>query len=265
MLPGDISGRTEVSVYEAYVGIAVNMPNKPDPLQNHPREWPSTPYSDEARTEEPPFENSCCIVLFGDCTVSCGLWPSANRPQNHLAIRLRRTFPDQLFIIRNMGEDGGTIGGWLENRRFEELFQTVPLLDIAFIRYGINDRKYHDIPRCISNLREFCTRVRQHYVMATIIIETGIWVDYPKHYMFDRNSRLAPLYNAMREFAGDEGYPLIDVFKNMEIETQNGNWDLRVRGLPAPETTVLDDSFDEFYGNDPAFFTNIHPNSRGMG
>ena len=89
--------------------------------------------------------------------------------------------------------------------------------------------------------------------------------DYPKHYMWDRNSKLAPLYDAMREMARSEGYPIVDIFRNMRTETERGNWDLRVRGLPDGEHTISDDSFDEFFGDDPAFFSNIHPNSRCMG
>jgi hypothetical protein len=100
---------------------------------------------------------------------------------------------------------------------------------------------------------------------VAIIIETGIWVDHPEHYIWDRNSRLAPLYRAMKRFAADQDYPVVDVFRNMEIETIRGNWDLRVRGLPDPEHTIIDDSFDEFFGDDPAFFTNVHPNSRCLG
>jgi hypothetical protein len=35
-------------------GVEANM-GEPDPLQGHTREWPSTPYSDEARAAEPPM------------------------------------------------------------------------------------------------------------------------------------------------------------------------------------------------------------------
>jgi len=83
--------------------------------------------------------------------------------------------------------------------------------------------------------------------------------------MWDRNARLEPLYDAMREMARSEGYYVVDIFTNMQIETARGNWDLRMRGLPDPEHTILDDSFDKFFGGDPAFFTNIHPNSRCIG
>ena len=69
----------------------------------------------------------------------------------------------------------------------------------------------------------------------------------------------------MRAFAQEEGHPLVDIYASMEAETKRGNWDLRVRGLPVPEQTIVDDSFDGFFGDDPAFFTNIHPNSRCLG
>jgi len=236
----------------------------PDPLQGHTREWPSTPYSDEARAAEPPMETSCCIGLFGDCTVDVD-FPPAMRPENHLAVRLLRAFPGQPFVIRNFGDSGGTAGDLLKPGCLAEALADLPRLDIGLVRYGINDRKRDGIPRCVENVSALCCRLREGYADVTIIIETGIWVDYPKHYMFDRNARLAPLYQAMREFAAEEGYSLLDIFASMEAETRNGNWDLRVRGLPDREHVILDDSFDQFFGDDPAFFTNVHPNSRCLG
>ena len=241
-------------------------PNEqPDPLQGHTREWPSTPYSDEARAEEPPPESSCCIALVGDCTVSCLRWPSANRPESHLAVRLRRAFPGQPFVVRNISDEGGTAGVFLASGKLQELFEALPRLDIVFVRFGINDRKSDGISGCIGNLRTLCRRITDRYPDAHVIIETGMWVDYPKHYMWDRNARLAPLYDAMRDMAASEGHPIVDIFARMRRETEAGNWDLRVRGLPDPEHTIVDDSFDMFFGDDPAFFTNIHPNSRCMG
>ena len=76
--------------------------DRPDPLQGHTREWPSTPYSDEARAQEPSPANSCCIALIGDCTMSDRSWPG---PENQMAVRLRRAFPEQPFVIRNISED----------------------------------------------------------------------------------------------------------------------------------------------------------------
>jgi acyl-CoA thioesterase-1 len=238
---------------------------QPDPLQGHTREWPSTPYSDEARAAEPPAEASCCIALIGDCTVSCLRWPPANRPEHHLAVRLRRAFPGQPFVIRNISDEGGTAGGFLKSDKLSELFDALPRLHVAFVRFGINDRKHEGITACIENLRGLCREITGHYPETAIVVETGIWVDYPAHYLWDRNAKLAPLYDEMRAMAHSEGYAVVDIFKHMEAETARGNWDLRVRGLPDPEHTILGDSFDAFFDDDPAFFSNIHPNARGMG
>jgi len=235
----------------------------PDPEQGHAPDWPSTPYSDEARAAAPSEDAACVIGLFGDCTVSCELWPPANRPEQHLAVRLRRAFPAQPFLVRNVAASGESAGDFLAGR-CAAVLADLPRLDIAFIRYGINDRKRHGIPGCIDNLHRLCLLLQERYPGVLLFIETGIWVDYPRHYLWDRNARLAPLYDAMRTFAQQEGYPVVDIFRRMEAETRQGNWDLRVRGLPDPGHTVLDDAFDAFYGDDPAFFTNIHPNSRGM-
>lgn len=236
----------------------------PDPDQGHTVEWPSTPYSDEARSREPAWEDACCIGLFGDCTVSNDLWPPANRPEHHLATRLHRAFPGQPFLLRNVAASGESAGDFLAGR-IGEILAALPRLDVAFIRYGINDRKQHGISGCIDNMRRLCDRLAHQFAGVTIIIETGIWVDYPTHYLWDRNTRLAPLYSALADFAHQSHYLLLDIFRLMERETKLGNWDLRVRGLPSPEQTVLDDSLDLFFGQDPAFFTNIHPNSRGIG
>ena len=238
--------------------------DQPDPLQGHTREWPSTPYSDEARSDEPAMESACVIALFGDCTVCCSQWPASNRPDNHLRVRLRRAFPDQPFLVRNFAEAGGSAGDYLQAGRADEALASLQRLDVAFIRYGINDRKAHGVPGCIENIRTLCGKITGAFPAATIIIETGMWVDFPDHYLWDRNARLAPLYEAMRAFAAEAGHPLIDIFAKTRELTEAGNWDLRVRGLPDPDHTILDDSFDEFFGDDPAYFTNIHPNSRCM-
>ena len=245
--------------------IKTTTDHQPDPLQGHTREWPSTPYSDEAIAIEPPADHSCCIALVGDCTVSCLRWPPANRPESHLAVRLRRAFPGQLFVIRNISDEGGSAGGFLESGKLRELFDILPHLHIAFVRFGINDRKRDGVLGCIRNLRALCHQVTDHYPGVTVVIETGMWVDYPDHYMWDRNAKLAPLYEAMQDMAEAEGYLLVDIFTHMRLETEKGNWDLRVRGLPDPEHTIVDDSFDAFFADDPAFFTNIHPNSKCMG
>lgn len=237
----------------------------PDPVQNHSREWPSTPYSDEVRAVPPSSDIACTIALIGDCTVACTYFPPANRPENHLAVRLRRAFPNQSFLVHNLAADGESADEFLRPERWEKVLGEIPRLDIAFIRYGINDRKRFGISGCLQNLELLCEALKGHSPGVRLFLETSIWVDYPAHYLWDRNAALGPLYEAMRVFAQENGYPIVDIYANMEAETRRGNWDLRVRGLPAPQHTIVDDSFDAFFGDDPAFFTNIHPNSRCLG
>ena len=235
----------------------------PDAEQGSPadlRDWPSTPYLDEMwsyRVHEPPLEESSVIGLFGDCTVA-GTGGLASH--QHLALRLRRAFPGQRFVVRNLAANGESADGFLS--RAQDVFAELPRLDIAFIRYGINDRKQHGITACIDHLSTFCCKMEISYPGVCLIIETGIWVDYPKHYLWDRNARLRPLYQAMRAFADERGYPTVDIFSRMEEETQRGNWDLRIRGVGED---IYDTSFDAFFAHDPAYFTNIHPNGRCRG
>ena len=110
-----------------------------------------------------------------------------------------------------------------------------------------------------------CSQILDHYQGGTLVIETGMWVDYPDHYMWDRNAKLGPLFDAMKVMARQEDYPVIDIFDYIRGETEAGNWDLRLRGLPDLEHTIIDNSFDEFFGTDPAFYSNIHPNTRCLG
>ena len=238
---------------------------QPDPDQGHPRAWPATPYSDEARAATPVGDGGCHVALLGDCTVSCTYFPPANRPEHHLAVRLRRACPGQRIAVHNLARDGESAGEFVDSGRMAVVLADLPRLDVALVRYGINDRKRDGVTACIVNLRRLCEALRARYPAVRPVIETGIWVDYPAHYQWDRNARLGPLYEAMRQFARAAGYPVVDIFARMAAETRRGNWDLRVRGLPNPQQTIVDDAFDAFFGDDPAFFTNIHPNSRGLG
>jgi acyl-CoA thioesterase-1 len=164
-----------------------------------------------------------------------------------------------------MSDEGASAASYVSSGRLEHLHDALPRLDVAFVRFGVTDRKRNGVSGCIRNLRELCYQIAHHYPEVYIVVETGIWVDYPEHYMWDRNAKLAPLYGTMRDMAASEGYPVVDVFASMRAETERGNWDLRVRGIPNPAHTIIDTSFDEFFDTDPAFFTHIHPNSRCMG
>lgn len=142
---------------------------------------------------------------------------------------MRRAFPNQNVVVRNYGDAGGSARGFLDSNRIDQILQELPQINIAYLRYGINDRKIDGVSGCIRYLRLICERLKEARPDVAIIIETNIWVDYPQHNLRDRNARLAPLYEAMRRFAEKDGYPVVDIFKKMEEETGKGHWDLRVR------------------------------------
>jgi len=251
--------------------------NRPDVLQGYSREWPITEYTETIRkvlAPEPPFETSCCIAYLGGCTLSGGaigglglvrdgeLCPT----QFNLAVRLHRDFPDQLFVIRNFGEAGVSAGQFLSGGHVDRVQGILPRLDIVFLRFGIADRKQEGVPKTVENVHRLCRQFKKAFPRVMIIIETDMWVDYPEHYLFDRNPHLAPLYHRLRNLAASEGYAVVDIFARMEEETQKGNWDLRVRAVPVEGVDgIADGSFDKLFGDDPAFFTDIHPNARCFG
>ena len=251
--------------------------DRPDPTQGSSREWPLTAYTKEIREilgPEPPPESSCCISCLGGCTMRGGSIDGApvgqsgdlaGETQFHLAVRLHRAYPGQPFVIRNFAGAGVTAGEFVAWGRVDKMREVLPRVDVAFLRYGIADRKDEGIPKTVENMRILCERLEQAFDTISIVLETDMWVDYPTHYLWDRNPRLAPLYERMRKFAADRGYPIVDIFANVEAETRRGNWDLRGRAAPVDGHARIDDSLDELFGDDPAFFTDIHPNNRCLG
>jgi hypothetical protein len=205
---------------------------------------------------------SASIALMGDSTVACHYLPPANRPENHLLVRLRREFPDRRFVVQNVAGEGESPAADLRSGRLERLFAAVPQMHLAFLRYNIRDTEPEGFQEHLDGLQTCCGALRQRYPGITVIIETGIWVHHPSHYVGDSHAHAAPRYDQVKAWAVEAGYPVVDIYQKMQAEAAKGNWDLRVRGLPTPEQTVVDDTFDAFFGEEPLFFANLHPNSR---
>jgi hypothetical protein len=58
--------------------------------------------------------------------MACTYYPPANRPENHLAVRLRRTCPDRKFNIHNLAADGESADEFLRAERFDKAFSGLP-------------------------------------------------------------------------------------------------------------------------------------------
>jgi hypothetical protein len=248
--------------------------DKAETVQEPVGEWIFTPeedgqrpryaMGDEAAGEEPAEPSACSIALIGDGTVACDYFPPANRPENHLLVRLRHAFPDQQFLVRNVAAAENAAES-LRSGRLEQVFAAIPQIHLAFVRYNLDENDTAGSRSHINSLQQIGEALRRQYPGVTVIFETGIWVHHPSHFIGDSHARLGPMYDQVRGWATEIGYPIVDVFTKMQAEAARGSWDLRVRGVSSREEVVLDDSFDAFFGDEPLYFANIHPNSRCLG
>lgn len=127
------------------------------------------------------------------------------------------------------------------------------------ICFGLNDEKYIDTVQFEEYQRELVNQIQTN-TNGTPILMTNVWVDYPDHYSYDRNTlKIEPYDNVKRKIAKELGIHLIDVYQRFKYEYEvNGIWDTRIRN-----TEVWDDSLDDIYGDDVSWFSNIHYNILG--
>lgn len=204
------------------------------------------------------------LLLIGDCTVATSYMPEQHRNERLLAAKLRALYPADECTVTNEGLDGEHVFGFL--RRYERTLRRVPRPDYVLIRFGVNDRKAHGVDGFRQHLGTLCDRLLSSFPDARILLETGMYVDFPAHYEFDRNAILEPIYDVIRETGQRGGFPVVDVYRRMRRETEAGNWDLRVRGYGVvdDEIPVLGPGQDHLHSGDVRWWTNIHPNPRGI-
>lgn len=204
------------------------------------------------------------ILMLGDCTLATSYMPPRLKSETRLAEALRVRYPHDTFNIINEGLDGESIASFL--RRYERTLARHTAPDYILIRYGVNDRKRYGVYGFRLHLEELCQKLTSDYPQIRILLETGVYVDYPTHYAFDRNRRLQPIYDVIRDLSKRKGFALVDIYERMQRETENGNWDLRARGYGSVDEDhpVLGAAQDHLFGHDIRWFTNIHPNHNGV-
>ena len=153
--------------------------------------------------------------------------------------------------------------------RYFDIVKRVPRADVIVINYGGNDSKVYPPENFGKRMDSLCRRLEQQYPGATIILCTGMYLD-PNHcapYYISkpmvpgwkngspRNSYLEPYNVQTRTVAADRGYRVADTSRRIKQETEQGNWDLRVRGDGSG-----DPKDDPKHQGDMAWFDNIHPN-----
>jgi lysophospholipase L1-like esterase len=204
------------------------------------------------------------IVMLGDCTLATSYLPARLKNETRLAEALEHRFPHEQLVIANEGLDGESASGFL--RRYERTMARYPEAHYLLIRYGVNDRRTDGVSGFRTSLSRLVDRLSADYPHARIMLETGIYVDYPAHYAWDRNARIQPIYDVVRSLGAEYGLPVVDIYERMKRETERGNWDLRVRGYGVVDEhiPVLGPGQDHLHRDDIHWFTNIHPNPAGI-
>lgn len=204
------------------------------------------------------------ILMIGDCTLATSYMPSRHKNERILHEKLRALYPNEAISVANEGLDGETVAQFL--KRYDRTMARNQPPNYIIIRYGVNDRRAYGVDGFRERLHELCDRLHSDRPHARILLETGMYVDFPAHYEFDRNSVLQPIYDVVREIGQQRGWPVIDLYERMRRETEQGNWDLRVRGYGVvdEDIPVLGAGQDHLHAGDVRWWTNIHPNPNGM-
>jgi acyl-CoA thioesterase-1 len=203
-------------------------------------------------------------MMIGDCTLATTYLPDKLKNERVLQTMLHTHYPHDGCTVTNEGLDGETVAHFL--KRYERTFQRNAPPHYVFIRYGVNDRKAYGVDGFRQRLTELCDRLLSDFPNIRLLLETGMYVDYPAHYEFDRNPILQPIYDVIRDVGQSYRVPVVDIFERMKQETEHGNWDLRVRGYGVvdDEIPVLGAGQDHLHIGDVRWWTNIHPNPRGI-
>ena len=204
------------------------------------------------------------LMLIGDCTLATTYLPPHHKNETVLERLLSAAYPGDRCAVTNEGLEGETVAQFL--KRYDRTFRRNDPPDYLLVRYGVNDRKRYGVDGFREQLSTLCRRLRADFPAARLLLETGMYVDYPAHYEFDRNRLLQPIYDVVRELGHDYGAPVVDIYERMHRETQCGNWDLRVRGYGVvdDEIPVLGAGQDHLHAGDVRWWTNIHPNPAGI-
>jgi acyl-CoA thioesterase-1 len=198
------------------------------------------------------------VVLFGGSSVRTSYLPIAAQHHVVLGGLLREAYPGQAVTVENRADNGEFIARYLLRGTYERHRADLPGIDVAIIRFGTNDQKRMDVDEYRRQFEKFLALLEQDFPGLHLILETGIYVDYPEHYNFDRNLELDPYWQVSRDLAQERNLPLVDYYAACKREAERGNWDIRVRrGL------VIDSAQDAGKEGSADWFTDIHPNPRG--
>ncbi len=209
-------------------------------------------------------ENHITVALFGASSMRTSYLPKGQQHHDLLKAALSKAAPEYTFEVLNWADDGEFIPRYLIKGRYDRHLKRGIRPDVAIIRFGVNDQKYCDPREFAGQLETFIDLLIEDFPGIAILLETGMYVDFPAHYHYDRESVLSAYWKAARAVAEKRGFPVVDFHAVSKKETLAGNWDLRIRLTDRKtEPYVFDNRLDAERGHNTVWFSDIHPNPEG--
>jgi lysophospholipase L1-like esterase len=234
----------------------------------------SEPTATDSTASRPMDKAEVVIVHFGDSTCITSYLPAEQRVEAVLNDRLSNFYRNQKTVSHNVAAGGDYIRQFLDSGRYKKAVKDrIPHIDIALIRYGHNDQKHCEPVEFKRHLEEFCDLLAEDYPGVQIVLETNMWVD-PKHHAADPeasvklNERMNAVWDVVRQVAEEGKYPLVEIYERKKKETQDGNWDQRIRhqqlSMEKFGRRILDGSKDNEMKDVRGWFYDNHPNANGV-
>jgi hypothetical protein len=218
-------------------------------------------------------DDEIVIVHFGDSTCITSYLPKKQRVESVLNHRLTEFYEDQEIVNHNVAAGGDYIRQFLDSGRYRKSVKDkIPNIDIAMIRYGHNDQKHCEPDEFGEHLNEFCDILKKDYPGVRIILETNTWVD-PEHYSSRKaaeqlNTRMNSVWAVVREVAEKRDYPLVEIYERKKKDTEDGNWDQRIRNqqlsMEKFGSRIFDGPKDDEMLGVSNWFLDNHPNANGV-
>lgn len=203
------------------------------------------------------------VVLMGSSSLRTSYLPENLAHKAALQHAMDAHYGEGRAQVHNWADNGEFIARFLITGKYERFRKDAPGVDVFIIRFGANDAKRMHPPEFAQQLEKLIALLKEDFPDAKFILEDGMYLDYPAHYRKDRNQEQLPYWEQTRAIAEKHGVPLSALFEASKRETEQGNWDLRIRSQ-RNKTIVCDSSQDDQYPGDIDWFTDIHPNPVGV-
>lgn len=160
-------------------------------------------------------DTDAVIAVFGDSTDMTCYLPYEHRLTRQLELLLRDRFDDRRIDVHGMAEGGETLKRLVESGRLDRELGVLPRIDVAMIRYGLNDRNLK-VPSDTYTplLHDACERILRRHPKAQIVLSTTIPAEGSD--VFNRQAAAV---------AAERKLPLIDLDAFMRERTAAGDWD----------------------------------------